>query len=95
MSREIICEACHSKAGDNLHAEDKASGWHKRSVKLIAKKPEDHAITINGKKQPQMETLRCDHCGEPIPDGTKAVAITMWRGSPIGNWEQEFGEVVT
>ncbi|HEU4343711.1 MAG TPA: hypothetical protein VFU31_19345 [Candidatus Binatia bacterium] len=68
-------------------------GFKKRLVHLLAKKPADHAITINGEKQEQLPSILCDDCGEPIADGSPAVAVSMWRGDEPGNWEQEYGQI--
>lgn len=76
-----------------MHHEDAAAGWQKRTVKLRVKKPDDHCITINGMRQPQMATLFCDDCGEPLQDGSKAVAVSMWQGGGMAAWEHEYGEV--
>ena len=37
--------------------------------------------------------MACDGCGEQLPDGSKAMAITTWRGDEPGEWEHEYGEV--
>ncbi len=87
--REIVCEACFTK-----HAGPEP-GMMKRIVKLEVKKPVDHAITINGEKQPQLETIICDGCGRAMPDGTVGFAVTVNRPErTIGPWEQEFGKVL-
>lgn len=76
-----------------MHPEDAAMGFKRRRYEIRAKKPADHAIIINGFKQPQMASLFCDACGRAIPDGEMAVAVTMWRddqeGEP-GMWEHDY-----
>lgn len=93
MSRRIVCEKCAVKRGTQLHPEDAAMGFEKRVVKIIAKKPDDHAIIINGEKQAQMPSLVCDDCGDAIRDGTTAVAISLWRGGILEAWEHEYGQI--
>lgn len=79
-----------------MHPEDAAAGFHRRITYLLARKPVDHGITITGdgvSKTEQLNSLICDGCGLPIPDGQECVAITMYRGPEPGMWEPEFGQV--
>lgn len=48
-------------------------------------------------KTTQLPEIYCDKCGEVVPEGTVALAVTMWREEQgkIGNWEQEYGTVLT
>lgn len=41
-----------------------------------------------------LPSIYCDTCGEPIADGTVALAVTMWRDNPVGEWEHEYGTVI-
>lgn len=90
MSRKIYCRKCGVLKP--MHPEDVAMGLRRRRTEIRAKKPEDHAISINGVKQPQIASLICDLCGNPIPDGQTAVAETFYRadqGEPA-MWEHEY-----
>ena len=98
MSRRINCQACHDKCRP-MHSEDVAMGFHQRIVAIEAKKPEKHGLKIYGdgalEKEIELPTLECDSCGQPILDGTRCYAVTMWRGDDeIGLWEHEFGKVL-
>lgn len=97
MSRRIICEACVAKRGTAMHPEDVANGLHQRLVKIIARKPADHAIEVIGESRTQLLSIICDGCGNPIPDGAPAVCVTVWRGDVcnILFWEHEYGMIVT
>jgi hypothetical protein len=73
------------------HPVDKLNGFSWRRVEIErVKKPEHHFITINGVPQPEMKTLRCDICGEPIKDGDPAVAISEWKHGEMAPWEAEY-----
>lgn len=90
--RLLLCPACGVKQQDQ-HPEDKAMGFRWRRVEIAhAKKPEEHHITINGVRQPEMPVLKCDHCAADIPDGSPAVAISQWRGGVMSNWEEEYSQ---
>lgn len=92
MIRTIHCEKCGVLKP--MHPEDVAMGFLRRRLIFKGVKPADHAITVNGEKQPQMSSLACDLCGQDIPDGSTVVATTMWQkdreGTP-GIWETEYG----
>ena len=78
-----------------MHSEDAVNGWNMRNVNLLVKVPEGHGFSVNGQFEP-LKSIVCDSCGKDIPNGTKAVATTMWRdGQEIGTWEPVYGEVVT
>lgn len=93
--RKILCPECAKSHEGPLHPEDKAIGWKRRLVPLLAKKPADHAIFVNGVKQPQLASILCDNCGEAIADGSPAVAVSMWLGQEMDAWEHEYGQVTT
>jgi len=90
--RLILCLKCGAKPyHQQQHPEDAAYGFQWRRVEIPhVKKPAVHHITINGEAQPEMETLLCDGCSEPLADGSPAVAITQWRGGHMGPWEREY-----
>lgn len=89
--RRILCLECADKWPKAQHPEDAAMGFKMRRVEIPhVKKPAFHHITINGEDQPEMETLLCDGCAAPIPDGHAAVAISQYRGE-LGPWEKEYG----
>lgn len=91
MKREILCADCAAKTVP-MHREDVLNGFHRRIVRLLVKKPNEHGITVNGTFHP-LRSLVCDHCDCPINDGTGASAVTWWnehRESEPGNWEQEY-----
>lgn len=93
MIRNIYCPKCGHEWKLNPLDEDK--GLRGRRVQIMARKPEVHHITINGVPQEEMKSLRCDLCGDWIPDNTPAVAITIFtRGQKVPDWESEFGTVV-
>ncbi len=101
MKREIICLECHAKRTP-LCPEDIAAGIMIRFATGKAKKPEVHQIktsvgdsleTLKLVEIEDLPTIRCDHCNQPIPDGTECVAITQWRMGrepEPDNWEPEF-----
>lgn len=103
MSRRIVCEACGAKRQD-IDPRDKANGFKRRVVKIIARKPANHGVTyyagdtiatLEKVAQKQLPCIQCDDCGTDIPDGALAVCISMWRSvEPIPPWEHEYGEVV-
>lgn len=101
MTRIIICLACFKKRGP-MHHEDVVAGWTQRIVTGQAHKPAEHNVKFyEGKsldslkltKTQELSSLVCDHCNTPIPDGTDAKAITMWRPSrevePL-DWEKDY-----
>lgn len=88
MIRRIYCEACAGNLSP-LHPEDVADGWQMRQVNIVAKKPEEHFIVMNGVRR-DVPVLVCDLCNAPIIDGKKAVAVTQWRGTEPPNWEKEY-----
>lgn len=89
--RRILCLECADKWPKDQHPEDEAMGFKMRRVEIPhVRKPAVHHVTINGVAQPEMETLLCDGCSAPIPDGQPAVAISQWRGE-LGLWEKEYG----
>lgn len=92
MIRNIVCEACTSREAQ-LTDVDRSMGYRLRKRWILAKKPKDHHITIDGKRYPS--DMRCDTCGSDI-DGEFACAHTLWResdGTPP-DWETEYGFVV-
>lgn len=95
MSRNLYCPKCGERSLQPMHPEDAAMGFHRRRVHLKAKKPAEHFMEIiddTGTKRQYLAALACDGCGVYIPDGSDAVAVTMWRGdNEIGAWEQEYG----
>jgi len=107
MSRRILCPDCNEKRKakypSGLHPEDRAAGFQVRVVLIEVKKPEQHGIDVyEGNslsamaltKHEELPAIMCDDCNQAIPDGTRAYAISMWRGGEMGAWEQEFGKVV-
>lgn len=92
--RRIVCTGCKERYHREMHPEDVATGWQRRVVPLRVKKPQDHIIVVNGERE-ELANIMCDDCGKVINDGTAALAITMWRGSEIESWEQEYGEPIT
>ena len=100
MIRRIHCETCGVPP---CNPADQYDGWHQRTVALTARKPPEHYVeetVIEPGKSPKvtrtdLPTLVCDLCGQPIPDGTRCVAITMWRGTEPEPWEGNYGEPIT
>lgn len=92
--RLLICPQCATAPYHvRQHPEDKAMGFRWRRVEIPhARKPDEHYVTINGKRQPEMATLFCDACGEPILNGSPAVAISQWRDGELGDWEKEYSQ---
>lgn len=97
MSRSIYCEKCGEL--QPMHAEDVAMGFHRRRVEIMAKKPAElERKTYEGKsmadlrlvKVETLPSLLCDGCGCKIDDGTKAIAVTMWRGDEPARWEDQY-----
>jgi hypothetical protein len=57
---------------------------------IIAQKPAEHFIKIDGVRS-DLSTLICDRCGNPIPDGSPAIAYTAWRfGQEPRRWENDY-----
>lgn len=96
--RRIVCQKCAAKHhSKGIHPEDADNGLQQRLVKLCVKAPKDHVIQIIGSGINKTETLSsilCDDCGDAIPDGTLATAISMWRGGRLEAWEHEYGTIV-
>ena len=95
MTRYLLCPGCEDRIP--LHPDDKANGIQMRRTSLIAKKPEDLNIEIHHGDETDIipvTVLVCDLCNEAIPDGTRAVDVTMWEGPEPGPWEEEYGEVL-
>ena len=73
------------------------------SVTVVTGMTSDELISLMAKGVPkgrgkttQLPEIYCDKCGEVVPEGTVALAVTMWRDEQgeIGNWEQEYGTVL-
>src|SRR5688572_14121476 len=96
--RRIVCQKCAEKhRSRGIHPEDEANGFQRRLVQLCVKVPKDHAIQIIGDgltKTATLPSILCDDCGDPIPDGTLATALSMWRGGYLAAWEHEYGTIV-
>jgi hypothetical protein len=91
MKREILCVACAAKTVP-MHPQDVLNGFKRRITPLAVKKPDHHGLTINGEFKP-LRSLVCDHCAQPITDGTRASAVTWWnthREDEPGLWEEEY-----
>jgi len=89
MTRDLLCPKCGGKT--KLHPEDIQNGLCERKVELRVKVPNQHGLAINGTFWP-IKGLACDSCGEPIAEGSIAVARTVWRTSIEGEpemWEHE------
>lgn len=97
--RRIVCQKCFEKYHNKgMHPEDEAMGFHKRVVKLRVKRPADHSFQIISDSEPtrteSLPSILCDDCGDAIPDGTEATAVSMWQRGMLGEWEHEYGEVI-
>jgi hypothetical protein len=92
--RRLVCTTCATKDYyTSQHPGDAAMGMKFRRVEIPhVKKPPGLCLTINGKDEPELKTLVCDGCSQPIPDGSPAVAITQWRGGEMGDWEREYSQ---
>jgi hypothetical protein len=90
MSRQLLCRKC----GDpyDLHALDKQHGFFMRKT-FVALGANAHGVTVNGEFTP-MNNYHCDKCDELI-DNTVVVAASIFTlEKPLGNWEEDFGEVM-
>jgi hypothetical protein len=88
--RRIYCKDCEKYTVNPLAAEERMMGWHYRVVTIIAQKPAEHFIKIDGVRS-DLSSLICDHCGQPIPDGSPAIAYTAWRyGQEPRRWENDY-----
>ena len=96
-SAYITCVPCGEK--HQLHPDDIPGGWKMRKVRINPTKPEGMEITVssgNGPEDMKVESripvphLVCDMCNVTIPDGTPAMAITMWNGQEPPQWENEY-----
>lgn len=100
MKRDILCPGCGPRYLKGLPAEDFAMGFKQRVVRVVAKRPEGHGISVITESTTTREEtpLRCDLCGANIPDGEIVHARTVWNtnreGTP-GNWEKDFGTVIS
>lgn len=116
MSRRIYCPSCwrNSEEKAPLTKEDRQRGYRDR-VRFLAgvKAPDVVPDAINwqenagnafpGIKVMRLRTvvLQCDLCGNDIPDGSFAVAITVWNTRDeledrlIPDWEPGFGTVIS
>lgn len=94
MKRELICPGCAET--HELHPNDIADGFMMRKTFMPVKKPKDHCMEIQTQGMIQvipLSELVCDHCSCELPNGSVAVAVTMWRKDQEeepGNWEQEY-----
>jgi hypothetical protein len=79
-----------------MHPEDVAIGMKRRTVRLIAQKPEHHTVEIlsgSHREVRNLPSLLCDHCNNPISNGADALAVTWWnenREPEPRNWEIEY-----
>lgn len=67
-----------------MDLEDVARGWKERRKVFTMAKPKVFADDL---------PLSCDSCGDIIPDGSEAVATTMWDTNREGEpalWEIEY-----
>lgn len=88
MIRRIYCLEC-GKLAPPLEPEDVAMGWKLRFREITAYKPAEHTLGIDGQEF-KLQGLVCDQCNVKIPDGSKAVAMTQWRGKEPEDWEAEY-----
>lgn len=98
MIQRIYCYDC----GQNhppLDPEDELDGWKMRKVNIAqVKKPSVHQIIVTShpsgeKKVTDLQSLICDFCNAQIPDGSPALAVTMWRTAvEPGPWEKEYSQ---
>lgn len=95
MVRTLLCEKCGVLTP--MHPQDVAEGWKRRRIHGLAKKPDIHQMKIiTGSEEEVFDipVLACDGCMQALPDGTPAIAVTMWRedkdGRYAGFWEHEF-----
>lgn len=95
MIRRIYCDICG--ANWKMHPEDKKEGWQGCVVRLVAKKPASHVVTViagQETKSSELATLLCDACGSPIADGELAHAMSMWKDDGVFDWESDYGTVI-
>lgn len=93
MSRQLLCVTCASEF--HLHSEDAANGMKMRKVHIKeAKRPEKLEVRIQAGEEEHVipvPILVCDHCNDEIPEGTPAVAVTIWEASgEPEDWEKEY-----
>lgn len=93
--RSILCPTCAEKFHE--HPDDVAEGWRMRKVHIKVKRPTDgsHQISILSGGTEEIipvPMVVCDHCNTELPDGTDAVAVSMWQGVDPGNWEKEYSQ---
>lgn len=91
MIRKLLCPSCGLDY--KPHPDDTADGWQIRKKEIVAKKPAEHNIEVHAgfeKTIIPVPFLVCDFCNGKIEDGSKAVAVTSWRGEEPGDWEQEY-----
>ena len=92
MIRRLYCKTCADKTAKELPGEDKAEGRIQRFVNLRIKRPKEHHVEITNfatgnVHRVEIPELVCDFCNQQLPNGTEAVAWTMWRGEEPGKWE--------
>lgn len=96
MIRKIYCDKCG--ADWKMHPEDVKEGWQGCVVRLVARKPDNlvmRLMNLDGTVAEQFTPaqLQCDLCGEFIPDGELAHAMSMWKEDPF-DWESDYGTVI-
>lgn len=95
MSRRILCKECGAKW--KPHPQDVRDGWQYRAVHLVVKKPDDHSMTLitdDAITTSKLPDIYCDSCGDAVPNGSVALAVTMWRDGEIAEWEGGYGVVI-
>ena len=95
MKREILCVPCAQRTERAIPAGEPYPGEHVRYVrgvvKLAARRP---TIIVAGEsmREVQLRSCICDECCTPLPVGSRAVAVTMSKGS-APEWEDEYLEL--
>lgn len=77
-----------------MHPEDAELGFKIRKTRIAAvKAPPELCIKISdgvNEETIPVPELVCDHCNAALPDGSPAVAVSMWRDGELAEWEHEY-----
>lgn len=97
MSRQLLCETCGAKHSGPLCQEDMDDGIKSRTVRLLAKRPDNlniEIITDTSRQVIPVTELVCDFCNDEIKDGQPCVALTLYQGDEPEAWESEYGTLL-
>lgn len=101
--RNVLCETCMQERGPSGTRQIFAGGFepaeYERVLRGVAKAPQSSQryIKVNDERRDlPVEFYNCDSCNAEIRAGDRCGTWTVWTDvtGPIGDWEQEYIEVV-